>query len=159
MVVALHAVLAAGDASCSGRPGAAGRATVYLLDTADPWLVLTTSGDEIGTGRTVVNIDALDVSGYASDSIRADERHAALRPARTLRTCCSHRGRRDDRRVTVSHEAVVNQLSWMQAEYLVDASDVVLLKTPATFDASVWGVAVAVRLRCADGNRETGRPS
>nr|WP_238072229.1 non-ribosomal peptide synthetase [Rhodococcus zopfii] len=138
MVVALHAVLAAGGVYVPVDPEQPDERLSYLLDTADPRLVLTTSGEEIGTGRTVVNIDALDVSGYASDSIRADERHAALRPQNAAYVLFTSGSTGRPKGVAVSHEAVVNQLSWMQAEYLLNASDVVLLKTPATFDASVW---------------------
>ncbi|MBM7442879.1 amino acid adenylation domain-containing protein/FkbM family methyltransferase [Streptomyces sp. HB132] len=40
--------------------------------------------------------------------------------------------------VAVSHEAIVNRLRWMQAEYPLDHEDRVLQKTPAGFDVSVW---------------------
>ena len=36
------------------------------------------------------------------------------------------------------HGAVVNRLQWMQQTYRLDASDVVLQKTPFSFDVSVW---------------------
>ncbi|WP_155419012.1 AMP-binding protein, partial [Rhodococcus rhodochrous] len=38
----------------------------------------------------------------------------------------------------VEHRSVVNQLLWMQERFVLGADDVVLLKTPFTFDASVW---------------------
>src|SRR5690606_32253164 len=40
--------------------------------------------------------------------------------------------------VIVSHEAIVNRLLWMQAEYGLTADDRVLQKTPSSFDVSVW---------------------
>ncbi|HEX8344570.1 MAG TPA: amino acid adenylation domain-containing protein [Actinoplanes sp.] len=40
--------------------------------------------------------------------------------------------------VLVPHSAIVNRLRWMQDTYLLDATDVVLQKTPYTFDVSVW---------------------
>lgn len=40
--------------------------------------------------------------------------------------------------VAVSHEAIVNRLRWMQAEYPLNHDDRVLQKTPAGFDVSVW---------------------
>ncbi|WP_226664755.1 non-ribosomal peptide synthetase, partial [Microbulbifer aggregans] len=40
--------------------------------------------------------------------------------------------------VMVPHLGVVNRIHWMQSEYPIDASDRVLLKTPYTFDVSVW---------------------
>lgn len=40
--------------------------------------------------------------------------------------------------VVVSHQAIVNRLLWMQDEYNLQDSDVVLQKTPSSFDVSVW---------------------
>ncbi|WP_417282112.1 amino acid adenylation domain-containing protein [Antrihabitans spumae] len=40
--------------------------------------------------------------------------------------------------VMIEHRSVVNRLTWMQRRYPLTASDVVLQKTPATFDVSVW---------------------
>ncbi|TDX62534.1 amino acid adenylation domain-containing protein [Methylosinus sp. sav-2] len=40
--------------------------------------------------------------------------------------------------VVVSHRAIVNRLLWMQHEYGLGAGDVVLQKTPSSFDVSVW---------------------
>ncbi|QNM94856.1 amino acid adenylation domain-containing protein [Chitinimonas koreensis] len=40
--------------------------------------------------------------------------------------------------VLVSHQAIVNRLLWMQHEYGMQADDVVLQKTPSSFDVSVW---------------------
>ncbi|HYO12245.1 MAG TPA: amino acid adenylation domain-containing protein, partial [Thermoanaerobaculia bacterium] len=37
-----------------------------------------------------------------------------------------------------AHRGVVNRLAWMQAEYGLTADDVVLQKTPFSFDVSVW---------------------
>ena len=62
--------------------------------------------------------------------------------------------------VSVSHAAIVNRLAWMQDEYGLDSSDVVLQKTPFTFDVSVWELfwplQVGARLVVAvpDGHRD-----
>jgi amino acid adenylation domain-containing protein len=40
--------------------------------------------------------------------------------------------------VEVEHRSVVNRLCWMQRRYPLGADDVILHKTPATFDVSVW---------------------
>ena len=37
-----------------------------------------------------------------------------------------------------AHRGIVNRLLWMQGEYKLGASDVVLQKTPYSFDVSVW---------------------
>ncbi|MBV9495483.1 MAG: amino acid adenylation domain-containing protein, partial [Acidobacteria bacterium] len=38
----------------------------------------------------------------------------------------------------VEHQALVNRIHWMQNSYLIDERDVVLQKTPYSFDVSVW---------------------
>src|SRR4029079_103912 len=40
--------------------------------------------------------------------------------------------------VMVEHRSVVNRLRWMQRNYPLNADDVILHKTPVTFDVSVW---------------------
>jgi amino acid adenylation domain-containing protein len=40
--------------------------------------------------------------------------------------------------VAVRHRSVVNRLAWMQRRYPLAADDVVLQKTPISFDVSVW---------------------
>ncbi|WP_180987014.1 AMP-binding protein, partial [Rhodococcus sp. ENV425] len=64
--------------------------------------------------------------------------------------------------VGVSHAAIVNRLVWMQGRYGLTAEDVVLQKTPFTFDVSVWEffwpLQVGARLVVAapDGHRDPG---
>ncbi|NIM15013.1 MAG: amino acid adenylation domain-containing protein [Candidatus Aminicenantes bacterium] len=40
--------------------------------------------------------------------------------------------------VMIEHRALVNRLHWMQARYPIGKNDVILQKTPFTFDVSVW---------------------
>ncbi|RBO83864.1 non-ribosomal peptide synthetase [Marinomonas aquiplantarum] len=40
--------------------------------------------------------------------------------------------------VLVSHKAIINRILWMQHEYQLTPEDVVLQKTPSSFDVSVW---------------------
>jgi amino acid adenylation domain-containing protein len=40
--------------------------------------------------------------------------------------------------VLVSHGAIINRLAWMQAQYPLCSDDVVMQKTPSSFDVSVW---------------------
>ncbi|WP_432409136.1 non-ribosomal peptide synthetase [Wukongibacter sp. M2B1] len=40
--------------------------------------------------------------------------------------------------VMIEHRALVNRLNWMQRRYPIDSEDIILQKTPYTFDVSVW---------------------
>ncbi|MFQ6326153.1 amino acid adenylation domain-containing protein [Nocardia sp. CWNU-33] len=65
--------------------------------------------------------------------------------------------------VMIEHRSVVNRLTWMQRRYPLAAGDVILQKTPVTFDVSVWELfwwAIAgarVALLAAGGERDPRR--
>lgn len=40
--------------------------------------------------------------------------------------------------VMINHTSVINRINWMQKKYHLDKDDVILQKTPYTFDVSVW---------------------
>ena len=40
----------------------------------------------------------------------------------------------------IEHHSLVNRLNWMQKKYPLDGRDVILQKTPFTFDVSVWEI-------------------
>lgn len=50
--------------------------------------------------------------------------------------------------VMIEHRALVNRIWWMQKCYPLDASDVVLQKTPFSFDVSVWEFAWPMLAGC-----------
>jgi amino acid adenylation domain-containing protein len=62
--------------------------------------------------------------------------------------------------VVTAHRAIVNRIQWMQRTYLLTGNDVVLQKTPYTFDVSVWEffwpLSFGARLVLAEpnGNRD-----
>ncbi len=65
--------------------------------------------------------------------------------------------------VMIEHGALLNRLVWMQAQYPIAATDVVLQKAPLTFDVSVWElfwaamVGASVRFLSAGGRRDPAR--
>jgi len=64
--------------------------------------------------------------------------------------------------VVVGHGGLLNRLAWMQATYALEQRDVVVQKTPFTFDVSVWEffwpLMVGARLvvSAPDGHRDFG---
>ncbi|MBF5002591.1 AMP-binding protein, partial [Nocardia sp. BSTN01] len=131
----------------------------YILATADPVCVLT-SGDDLDIDTAQVRIDLLDLSGYAIEPITDAERRGPLRPANTAYVIFTSGSTGRPKGVAVPHAAIVNRLVWMQAEYGLTPADVVLQKTPATFDVSVWEffwpLQIGARLVVArpDGHRD-----
>lgn len=62
--------------------------------------------------------------------------------------------------VMIEHRSVVNRLTWMQSKYPINNGDVVMQKTPITFDVSVWELfwwffnGAAVNLLVPDGEKD-----
>ncbi|NED62709.1 AMP-binding protein, partial [Streptomyces sp. SID10244] len=123
LLVALHAVLAAGGHYVPIDPDAPADRIGYMLDTSGAALVLVT--DDTARVPGAQQIDVVTVPSEAPDTTVAPvtdaDRITALRgesPAYTLFTSGST-GR--PKGVTVTHEAIANRLAWMQASYPLDA--------------------------------------
>ncbi|WP_051743155.1 non-ribosomal peptide synthetase [Nocardia carnea] len=161
LVVAMYAVVTAGGAYVPLDPEQPAERTDYILATAQPLCVLTSAADGFTTAdRPVVVVDEIDLSGYADTAVTDTERVVPLRSSNTAYVIFTSGSTGRPKGVAVSHAAIVNRLVWMQAEYGLRPSDVVLQKTPSTFDVSVWEffwpLQIGARLVVAkpDGHRD-----
>ncbi|MGV9409270.1 amino acid adenylation domain-containing protein [Nocardia sp. NPDC003693] len=161
LVVAMYAVLEAGGAYVPLDPDQPAERNGHVLDTAAPVCVLSTGRDGFDAGEhPVLDIDSEDLSGFAGTPVADSERRAPLRASNTAYVIFTSGSTGRPKGVAVPHAAVVNQIRWITAEYGIDADDVVLFKTPATFDVSVWELfgplAVGGRIVVAspDGHRD-----
>ncbi|TDP41633.1 non-ribosomal peptide synthase/polyketide synthase [Nocardia ignorata] len=159
-LVAVHAVLAAGAAYVPVDPDHPADRTAYVLAETAPVCVLTVAGTGLGVGDSVVEVDTLDLSALSGDPITDEERCAPLCPENLAYVLFTSGSTGRPKGVAVPHRAVVNQLRWLQSAYPLGVDDVVLQKTPFTFDASVWELLwplqVGARLVLAspDGHRD-----
>ncbi|MCK8673824.1 non-ribosomal peptide synthase/polyketide synthase [Rhodococcus sp. HM1] len=139
LLVGMYAVVVAGGAYVPIDPDQPAERNEYVLATADPVLVLSTSTDAIeAPGRDVVLLDRLDVSGYPDGPVTDAERLGAVLPDNTAYVIFTSGSTGRPKGVAVAHAAIVNRLLWMQGQYELTADDVVVQKTPFTFDVSVW---------------------
>ncbi|WP_038192881.1 AMP-binding protein, partial [Xenorhabdus bovienii] len=149
MVVALLAVLKAGGAYVPLDPHYPAERLDYMLHDAAPRALLShgavpavvrTLLDQyaMSTNVSVIDLEA-DVSqwsGQNSDDLHpADNGLTSSHLAYVIYTSGST-GR--PKGVMNQHVGVVNRLVWMQKAYRLNANDVVLQKTPFSFDVSVW---------------------
>ncbi|MFJ2663673.1 non-ribosomal peptide synthase/polyketide synthase [Nocardia fluminea] len=159
-LVAVHAVLAAGAAYVPVDPDHPAERTAYVLARTAPVCVLTVAGSGVAVRGSVLAVDALDLSGLSGDPITDDERVVALRPEHLAYVLFTSGSTGRPKGVAVPHKAAANQLRWLQRAYPLGADDVVLQKTPFTFDASVWEllwplqVGARLVLATADGHRD-----
>ncbi|MDE1672717.1 non-ribosomal peptide synthase/polyketide synthase [Nocardia gipuzkoensis] len=140
LVVAMYAVVRAGGAYVPIDPGHPAERIAHIVATAAPAIVLTTARDRlpIETSCATVRVDRLDLTEFAATPITDAERLRPLRPEHPAYVVFTSGSTGLPKGVTVSHAAIVNQLRWLAAEFDLGAHDRVLLKTPATFDLSVW---------------------
>ncbi|WP_038214517.1 AMP-binding protein, partial [Xenorhabdus bovienii] len=149
MVVALLAVLKAGGAYVPLDPHYPAERLDYMLHDAAPRALLSHGAVPVvvralldqyamSTNVSVIDLEA-DVSqwsGQNSDDLHpADNGLTSSHLAYVIYTSGST-GR--PKGVMNQHVGVVNRLVWMQKAYRLNANDVVLQKTPFSFDVSVW---------------------
>ncbi|WP_280299650.1 amino acid adenylation domain-containing protein [Nocardia neocaledoniensis] len=133
LIVAVHAIVRAGGAYVPLDPDHPVERLRYVLEVARPVVVVTRACDEPElTGCAVLRTDDVDWSA-APDVV--DGGAVAGNTAYVIFTSGST-GR--PKGVAVTHGAIVANLDWRQRRYPLSAADVVLQKTPYTFDVSVW---------------------
>ncbi|MBB3037651.1 non-ribosomal peptide synthetase [Hoyosella altamirensis] len=140
MVVGMYAIVKAGGAYVPVDPDHPADRIAWVLESADPVCVVTTSRDRVAMQGAVesLEIDRLDLSAFSSAPVTDEDRGAPIRTDNTAYVIYTSGSTGRPKGVAVSHRAIVNRLLWMQAEYRLTERDVVLQKTPFTFDVSVW---------------------
>ncbi|MDH6287891.1 amino acid adenylation domain-containing protein/non-ribosomal peptide synthase protein (TIGR01720 family) [Rhodococcus opacus] len=161
LVTGIYAVLRTGAAFVPLDPDQPPARNDYILETTGPVCVLSTSRDGFDTSRNrVLNVDALDLSVYSSEPVGEFEVVTPARPENLAYVIFTSGSTGRPKGVSVSHRAIVNQMAWLAAEYELSDSDVVVQKTPVTFDVSMWELlvplAVGARMIVArpDGHRD-----
>ncbi|MFI0977437.1 amino acid adenylation domain-containing protein [Streptomyces sp. NPDC021093] len=132
MFVAVLGVLKSGGAYVPVDPGYPAERIAYLLSDSRAKVVLTgpAGGPTDATQPTVV-LDSLLTGPTAPPEPVATSRNLAY----VIYTSGST-GR--PKGAMVEHHSVVNRLAWMQRGYPIGENDVILQKTPISFDVSVW---------------------
>ncbi|MGG1948160.1 amino acid adenylation domain-containing protein [Trinickia sp. NRRL B-1857] len=142
MVVGLLAILKAGAAYVPLDPAYPESRLKYMLEDSAPAVLLTHS-------RTVnifkgASVPALDIGRFGlpdfppSMSVTTAPVLAGVDAHRLAYIIYTSGSTGRPKGVMNEHHAVVNRLRWMQAALDTQAGDVVLQKTPFSFDVSVW---------------------
>ncbi len=141
LLVAVHAVLAAGGQYVPVAADAPADRVDYMLRTAGATVVLV-AGTDVAALPEDVDIVLVDCTGAVDPvpvaPVTDAERTAPLLPHHAAYTLFTSGSTGRPKGVTVSHRALRNRLEWMRARYGLSALDVFVQKTPATFDVSVW---------------------
>ncbi|MCX4092842.1 non-ribosomal peptide synthetase [Nocardia sp. alder85J] len=162
LVVGMYAIVAAGAAYLPLDPDHPAERLGAILEQARPVCVLTAARDgiDLPAGAARLEVDTLDLSAGDGSPLTDAQRRGPLRPDQLAYVIFTSGSTGRPKGVGVAHAAIVNRLHWMQHAYPLDETDVVLQKTPATFDVSVWEffwpLQIGARLVIAvpDGHRD-----
>ncbi|MFT4394040.1 amino acid adenylation domain-containing protein [Gordonia lacunae] len=144
LLVAVHAIVLAGGQYVPLDTEAPSDRADYMLETAGTRRVLVGPGprpavvDDLADRVTVTVVDASTDADVPGEPFTPDERRMPLGPENAAYTIFTSGSTGRPKGVVVSHRAIVNRLDWMQEHYTLTQRDVVLQKTPVTFDVSVW---------------------
>ncbi|WP_454198456.1 non-ribosomal peptide synthase/polyketide synthase [Nocardia sp. Marseille-Q1738] len=148
LVVGMYAIVTAGGAYVPLDPDHPAERIAHILETAQPVCVLTTSADavDVPEGTAVLLLDAVHPDRFDDSPVRAEELVRPVLPHHPAYVIFTSGSTGRPKGVAISHHAIQNQISWMLAAYPLDPDDVYLQKTATTFDVSLWGYFMPLRV-------------
>lgn len=140
LVLAILAIAKAGGAYVPLDPEYPGERLGLMLEDAEPALLLLDHvgaqalADALPTGLKVLDLSTLEIDGQDCDNPVV----AGLSPDNLAYIIYTSGSTGRPKGVLNQHGALVNRIHWMQQTYPLSGQDVVLQKTPFSFDVSVW---------------------
>ncbi len=135
MIIAIIAILKSGGAYLPINVDYPNERVRYILDDSKASLVLSSQKliDKVGYISDFLDIE--DNTLYNGDISNLEETVTCENLAYVLYTSGSTG---NPKGVMIEHYSVINRISWMKKEYQFNDKDIILQKTPYTFDVSVW---------------------
>ncbi|WYY18776.1 non-ribosomal peptide synthase/polyketide synthase [Gordonia malaquae] len=145
MMVAIHAVIAAGGQYVPVDTAAPTDRARYMIETSQARVLLVAADNPVTdvvfaaaeSGARLIRVDARGPVDDSTPPVSDSERVSALRPDNAAYTLFTSGSTGRPKGVTVSHRAILNRLRWGLAEFAWSDHDRVVQKTPYTFDVSV----------------------
>lgn len=134
MLVAVHGVIAAGAAYLPLDPTLPDERIRFMVEDTDARTVLTTSGLDNSAFPDSIRV------AMVSDLLEHQRSHRLHPPGATdaAYVIYTSGSTGKPKGVVNEHRGIVNRLLWMQEAFGLTSDDVVVQKTPFTFDVSVW---------------------
>ncbi|MGW4246000.1 amino acid adenylation domain-containing protein, partial [Nocardia sp. NPDC004722] len=162
LVVGMYAIVTAGGAWVALDPDHPAERIAYILETAQPACVLTTTADAVALPDEIqaLHLDTVALDEFSVEPVADAELRRPVRPDNPAYVIFTSGSTGRPKGVTISHGAIHNQTTWMLAQYPMGPHDVYLQKTATTFDLSLWGYFLPLRagatlvVAMPDGHRD-----
>ncbi|ELR72059.1 Long-chain-fatty-acid--CoA ligase [Fulvivirga imtechensis AK7] len=147
MMVGIHGTLIAGGAYVPMDPDYPNDRLAYMLEDSQASIVLCQGRliDKlkplIKEGTTLIALDeSWNEIAARAEALRDQKKtiREDVQPNHLAYIIYTSGSTGRPKGVMVEHRALVNRIDWMQRTYLLSEKDVVLQKTPFSFDVSVW---------------------
>ncbi|MGQ1787245.1 non-ribosomal peptide synthetase [Saccharicrinis sp. GN24d3] len=137
LMVAIYAIHKSGGAYLPLDPNYPCERLSMIVEDAKPKFIITTTkeGKNLEYDTNCIYIDNILTSPLSANDKNPSVSVSSNNLAYLIYTSGST-GR--PKGVMIEHKAVINKLEWMQQQHPINNTDTLLLKTPFTFDVSVW---------------------
>lgn len=137
LLTGIYSILKAGGAYLPIDPAYPSDRIEMILSDAKPKFILTNRNSEgnIPEGYTKIYLDGILVNPLSKNDKTPCVSVSSHNMAYLMYTSGST-GK--PKGVMIEHHSVINKLEWMQEKHPLNSDDTILLKTPVTFDVSVW---------------------
>ena len=135
MMVAVYAVLKAGAAYAPLDPGQPVDRLRFMLADLQPVAVLSQAS---ARGAWADGASVIEIDTKSAPAGPVSKPPVAVTPGQLAYVIYTSGSTGKPKGAMNAHVGLTNRLGWMQGEYGLTAADVVLQKTPYTFDVSVW---------------------
>ncbi|QIZ46641.1 amino acid adenylation domain-containing protein [Dickeya zeae] len=146
LVIALLATLKAGGAYVPLDPDYPEDRLSYMINDSQPAVLITSrsvrarvsllSAQSSATHLIELDGETTPWQQYPTDNINPSD--IGLEPHHLAYVIYTSGSTGQPKGVMNEHRGVVNRLAWMIEDYAFDAQDIILQKTPFSFDVSVW---------------------
>lgn len=135
MMIAVYAILKAGCAYMPMDPHFPDDRIEFMLEDSEAPFVLTQSKwkDKLPSDKKSIFLDEFNYTDYPNANPKKEVSSKDI--AYVIYTSGST-GK--PKGAQIQHHSVINRIKWMHEKYPLQSDDVILQKTPYTFDVSVW---------------------
>jgi amino acid adenylation domain-containing protein len=138
MIVGMLGILKAGAAYLPLDPTYPRTRLEHMLSDAGVSILLTQPPLLETLPEHQAHVICLDIANDALAAENDDDLQTSVSPANLAYVIYTSGSTGQPKGVMIPHRAIVNRLLWMQKAFPLTSEDLVLQKTPFSFDASVW---------------------